>query len=87
MHYCLLTEHHLLNQSSRQGEYFKFQNPYSNTIDIFSSIHKEGFERDLNAVYHFKFPEIFLAVEIPSRVFFIQRFSELMRYYVGIDIL
>ena len=37
-------------------------NAYSNTIDNFSSIHKEGFERDLNAVYHSKFPELFLAV-------------------------
>ena len=59
----------------------------SNTIDSFSSIHKEGFERDLNAVYHSKFPELFLAVEIPSRVLFIQRFSERMRYYVWLDIL
>ena len=60
---------------------------FSNTIDNFSSILKEGFERDLSAVYHSKFPELFLAVEIPSRLFFIQRFSERMRYYVGLDIL
>ena len=59
----------------------------SNTIDNFLSIHKAGFERDLNAEYHSNFPELFLAVEILSRVFFIQRFSERLRYYVGLDIL
>ena len=41
----------------------------SNTIDNFSSIHKEGFERDLNAVYHSKFPELFLAAEIHPEYF------------------
>ena len=45
---------------------------------MFSSIHKEGFERDLTAVYHSKFPELFLAVEIPSRVFSMQRFSDIV---------
>ena len=59
----------------------------SNTIDNFSSIHNEGFERDLNAIYHTKFPELFLAVEIATRVFFIQRFLVRMRYYIGLDIL
>ena len=52
---------------------------HSNTINNFSSIQKEGFECDLNAVYHSKFPELFL-----GRVFFIQ---VRMRYYVELDIL
>ena len=55
-----------------------------NTIDNLSSIHKEGFERDLNAVYHSKFAELFLALEIPYRVFFIQRFLVRMRYLLGL---
>ena len=43
---------------------------YSNTIDNFSSIHKEGFERDLNAVYHSKCPELFWLLKFPPEYFY-----------------
>ena len=44
----------------------------SNTIENVSSIHKEGFERDLTrSIYHSK---LFLAVEISSCVFFMKLF-------------